>query len=77
MLALAAVGGAVVGFGIARSVAYERWVRDRRDRAAIAQRQRINDHFNQTRRVHVGHSEPLVSTPDQQTGSGRPETDSV
>ena len=54
MLALVAVGGAVVGFSIARSVTYERWVRDRRDRAAIAQRQRINDHFNQTRRVHNG-----------------------
>lgn len=78
MLALVAVGGAVVGFGIARSVAYERWVRDRRDRAAIAQRQRINDHFNQARRVHrVGHWETLVSTPDQQEGRGRPETDSV
>jgi hypothetical protein len=60
MLVLAAVGGAVVGFGIARSVTYERWVRDRRDRAAIAQRQRINQHFNQTRRVHnAGHSETL------------------
>ena len=57
MLVLAAVGGAVVGFGVARSVTYERWVRDRRDRAAIAQRQRINDHFNQTRRVHVGRTE--------------------
>ena len=60
MLVLAAVGGAVVGFGVAHSMTYERWVRDRRDRAAIAQRQRINDHFNQTRRVHnVGHSETL------------------
>ena len=58
MLVVAAVGGAVVGFGIARSMTYERWVRDRRDRAAIAQRQRINQHFNQPRRVHnVGRTE--------------------
>ena len=57
MLVLAAVGGAVVGFGAARSMTYERWVRDRRDRAAIAQRQRINDHFKQPRRVHVGRTE--------------------
>ncbi len=60
MLVLAAVGGAVVGFGVARSVTYERWVRDRRDRAAIAQRQRINDHFNQPRRVqNAGRTEIL------------------
>lgn len=45
MLLLAAVGGAVVGFGIARSVTYERWLRDRRDLQAIAQRQRINQTF--------------------------------
>ena len=59
MLVVAAVGGAVVGFGVARSMTYERWVRDRRDRAAIAQRQRINKHFNQTGRVHnvVGRTE--------------------
>ena len=49
---VAAVGGAVVGFGIARSLWYERWVRDRRDRAAIAQARRINQHFTQPRRVH-------------------------
>ena len=60
MLVVAAVGGAVVGFGIARSMTYERWVRDRRDRAAIAQRQRINEHFNQTGRVHsVGRPESV------------------
>lgn len=51
MALLAAAGGVVVGFGIARSATYEMWLRDRRDRAAIAQRQRINKHFNQTGRV--------------------------
>lgn len=55
---VAAAGGAVVGFGIARSLWYERWVRDRRDRAAIAQARRINQHFTQTERVHrVGRTE--------------------
>lgn len=47
MLVMAAVGGAVVGFGIARSMTYERWLRDRRDLAAIRQRQRLHDSFNQ------------------------------
>lgn len=60
MLVVAAVGGAVVGFGIARSMTYERWVRDRRDRAAIAQRQRINEHLKQTGRVRsVGRPESV------------------
>ena len=64
MLVVAAVGGAVVGFGIARSMTYERWVRDRRDRAAIAQRQRINQHFNQTRRVqNAGRTEGVDGQP--------------
>lgn len=59
MALLAAVGGGVVGFAIARSATYEMWLRDRRDRAAIAQRQRINKHFNQTKEVHnvVGRTE--------------------
>jgi hypothetical protein len=59
MALLAAAGGVVVGFGIARSVTYERWVRDRRDLAAIRQRQRINEHFTQTKEVHnvVGRTE--------------------
>jgi len=65
MLVAAAVGGAVVGFGIARSMWYEQWLRDRRDRAAIAQRQRINDHFNQTRRVqNAGRTERVDGQPD-------------
>ena len=49
---VAAAVGAVVGFGAGRSLWYERWVRDRRDRAAIAQARRINSHFKQPRRVH-------------------------
>ena len=65
MLALVAVGGAVVGFGIARSVTYERWVRDRRDRAAIAQRQRINEHFKQRKGV-----QRVVCTKDVDRTSG-------
>lgn len=78
MLALVAVGGAVVGFSIARSVTYERWVRDRRDRAAIAQRQRINKHFEQQKGGRgVGHCRPLVQGSDQQEGRGRPEANSV
>ena len=61
---VAAAGGAVVGFGIARSLWYERWVRDRRDRAAIAQARRINQHFEQKRRVHVGRTEILDGRSD-------------
>ena len=64
MLVAAAVGGAVVGFGIARSLWYERWVRDRRDRAAIAQARRINQDFKQGRKVHVGRTERVDGQPD-------------
>ena len=58
-MVLVAAGGGVVGFAIARSATYEMWLRDRRDRAAIAQRQRINEHFNNKQgRVHgVGRTE--------------------
>ena len=44
---LAAVAGIVVGFGAGRSMTYERWLRDRRDLAAIRQRQRLHSSFNQ------------------------------
>jgi hypothetical protein len=72
MLALVAVGGAVVGFGIARSVTYERWVRDRRDRAAIAQRQRINEHFNQRKGVqHVACTKDVDRTSGSATRTSR------
>ena len=55
---VAAAVGAVVGFGAGRSLKYEHWVRDRRDRAAIAQARRINQHFTQPRRVQsVGRTE--------------------
>lgn len=62
---VAAAAGIVVGFGAGRSLWYERWVRDRRDRAAIAQARRINSHFTQTERVHrVGRTEILDGRSD-------------
>ena len=61
---VAAAAGIVVGFGAGRSLWYERWVRDRRDRAAIAQARRINQHFTQPRRVHVGRTEILDGRSD-------------
>ncbi|MGA0270765.1 MAG: hypothetical protein ACO3ME_10750 [Ilumatobacteraceae bacterium] len=41
MLLIAFAGGAVLGFCVARSLAYERWLRDRRDLQAIRRQQMI------------------------------------
>jgi hypothetical protein len=43
MLLMAFAGGAVLGFCVARSVTYERWLRERRDLRTLRRQSEIHD----------------------------------
>jgi hypothetical protein len=60
MLLAAFAGGAAVGFCVARSLAYERWLRDRRDLKAIRRQQEIQQ---QLRRSNVNKCARTVARP--------------
>ena len=65
MLALlAAAGGVIVGFGVARSLFYERWLRDRRDLAAIARRQQRHKRYTQGGSVNARRSNKVARLQD-------------
>lgn len=62
MLLVSFAGGAAVGFCVARSLAYERWLRDRRDLRAIRRQQEIQQ---QLRRSNVNRRARTVAQPSE------------